>query len=369
MVEEDEDFRRRAANASTEDELGPAAWLWLARPERWEERFEALVADAVSHAKEADAERADQRLERRLAVAEEKADRAATRAAEDRERPKPPARTWASSADGVEPSTSRSRGSSAGRRSCGPNWNGSSDPERMRKALAAREGELRQARDQPRRGRRARAAPPVNAEPGVEPARARQALDRAQRASEDLGRALEELARSVPEPADPPPPPRVSRSRFRPVSQRMGPKRRSSSCAGLARWPSWTATTSRCRRGPTRKSPSSAVALWTSWLLWLRSRAPNPMWCSTEPTPIPRPFAPTAGQSGCGSLLRGSRPTTRSSSWSTVIPSGARSWWCRATGECTMVPWPEAPTPYGRSNYWKSFVEHVYGRRPVRPPS
>ena len=134
--------------------------------------------------------------------------------------------------------------------------------------------------------------------------------------------------------------PGASRSRFRPVSQRMGPKRRSSSCAGLARWPSWTATTSRCRRGPTRKSPSSAVALWTSWLLWPRSRAPNPMWCSTEPTPIPRPFAPTAGQSGCGSLLRGSRPTTRSSSWSTVIPSGARSWWCRATGECTMVPWP-----------------------------
>ena len=86
MVEEDEDFRRRVANASTEDELGPAAWLWLARPERWEERFEALVADAVSHAKEADAERADQRLERRLAVAEEKADRAATRAAEDREK-------------------------------------------------------------------------------------------------------------------------------------------------------------------------------------------------------------------------------------------------------------------------------------------
>ncbi len=74
-LESDDDFRLRVADGVEESAIGRTAWLWLARPDGWEEEFDAAEADAATAAEEAGAGREVIRLGRALARVEEAASR------------------------------------------------------------------------------------------------------------------------------------------------------------------------------------------------------------------------------------------------------------------------------------------------------
>jgi predicted RNA-binding protein with PIN domain len=81
-VDDDDDFRARVLEAASEDELGEAPWLWLARPDGWEERL-AELEEAVRREQETEQEAREERSARRRVVQLEAAlRRAEARAAE-----------------------------------------------------------------------------------------------------------------------------------------------------------------------------------------------------------------------------------------------------------------------------------------------
>jgi predicted RNA-binding protein with PIN domain len=83
VLDTDEDFRARVTAAVDRDEVGRAAWLWLSRPDGWEDDLAALVAELEVDVVPPTSEReADKALRRRV----EGAERAATRAHERAER-------------------------------------------------------------------------------------------------------------------------------------------------------------------------------------------------------------------------------------------------------------------------------------------
>lgn len=76
VVEEDDDFRRRVAAGATEADVGEAGWLWLHRPEGWEERLAVLARHAQETEHHEQQERAERDTQKRLAGAEDRARRA-----------------------------------------------------------------------------------------------------------------------------------------------------------------------------------------------------------------------------------------------------------------------------------------------------
>jgi predicted RNA-binding protein with PIN domain len=74
-LEGDDEFRSRVADSVDEPAVGRAAWLWLTRPEGWEEEFESGRVEAATAAEEAGASREVARLRRALTRAEEVASR------------------------------------------------------------------------------------------------------------------------------------------------------------------------------------------------------------------------------------------------------------------------------------------------------
>jgi len=50
VLERDDDYRSRVAAAVDEAAVGRAAWLWLTRPEGWEEEFAQLRREAAATA-------------------------------------------------------------------------------------------------------------------------------------------------------------------------------------------------------------------------------------------------------------------------------------------------------------------------------
>ena len=71
-LEDDDEFRARVAEAAGPEEVGRGAWLWLTRPDGWEDEYESLVdaeAERVETDSEDDAERsAVRQLERARAA-------------------------------------------------------------------------------------------------------------------------------------------------------------------------------------------------------------------------------------------------------------------------------------------------------------
>ncbi len=92
VLEDDPDFRQRVASALSEAQVGEAGWLWLTRPEGWEERVEDLRREAQDAEAAEREQRADRDAHRRLAHAEDRARRAEALLA-DRERALETART------------------------------------------------------------------------------------------------------------------------------------------------------------------------------------------------------------------------------------------------------------------------------------
>jgi predicted RNA-binding protein with PIN domain len=81
VVDEDDAFRTRVAEAADEAGLGRAAWLWLTRPEHWEDDLQALAQAEDELASEAEEEKEERRARRRVDAAEAAAARAEAEAA------------------------------------------------------------------------------------------------------------------------------------------------------------------------------------------------------------------------------------------------------------------------------------------------
>jgi predicted RNA-binding protein with PIN domain len=89
VVEADDEFRARVVEAVDEDDVGRAGWLWLARPEGWDDELAALEADSMARAADAAEQREERAATRRLAAAEAalaKAEQAASALATDADR-------------------------------------------------------------------------------------------------------------------------------------------------------------------------------------------------------------------------------------------------------------------------------------------
>ena len=70
VVEADDEFRARVAEAVGEDDVGRAGWLWLTRPEGWHDELAALEADESARAADAAEQREERAATRRLAATE-----------------------------------------------------------------------------------------------------------------------------------------------------------------------------------------------------------------------------------------------------------------------------------------------------------
>jgi predicted RNA-binding protein with PIN domain len=81
VLEQDEAFRSRVADAASEEVVGRAAWLWLTRPAGWEEELAGLVSEASELASSARDEQEERSARRRLSAAEEARRRADAAAA------------------------------------------------------------------------------------------------------------------------------------------------------------------------------------------------------------------------------------------------------------------------------------------------
>ncbi|HWI05738.1 MAG TPA: hypothetical protein VNT52_18165, partial [Acidimicrobiales bacterium] len=69
-VDGDDGFRARVAEAVSEDEVGRAGWLWLTRPDGWQEELDGLASGAAEAGEAAAERRAENDARRRLAGAE-----------------------------------------------------------------------------------------------------------------------------------------------------------------------------------------------------------------------------------------------------------------------------------------------------------
>ena len=74
VVEDDVEFRQRVAIVATDETVNRASWLWLHRPEGWEDELAALVDEEPESAGD---QRSTKALQRRLEAAEAKARRQA----------------------------------------------------------------------------------------------------------------------------------------------------------------------------------------------------------------------------------------------------------------------------------------------------
>jgi predicted RNA-binding protein with PIN domain len=84
IIDHDSDYRSTVAAEVDEQRVGRAGWLWLTRPDGWEDELDRLRADADADAAAASDEREERDARRRLAAARAAAERA-TAAATARE--------------------------------------------------------------------------------------------------------------------------------------------------------------------------------------------------------------------------------------------------------------------------------------------
>jgi predicted RNA-binding protein with PIN domain len=76
VVDRDDEFRARVAEAVSESEVGRAGWLWLARPEGWEDELAELESARAARQADAAGERDERAAIRKLAAAQAAAARA-----------------------------------------------------------------------------------------------------------------------------------------------------------------------------------------------------------------------------------------------------------------------------------------------------
>lgn len=77
VVDADDDFRLKVAANVDEADVGRSSWIWLTRPEGWEEELAALEAERTASAEAVAEARNERRARRKLAAAQEAAERSA----------------------------------------------------------------------------------------------------------------------------------------------------------------------------------------------------------------------------------------------------------------------------------------------------
>jgi predicted RNA-binding protein with PIN domain len=70
VVDSDPEFRARVTAGVDETEVGRASWLWLARPDGWEDELAAIEAEAAAEASAANEQREERVASRRLGAAQ-----------------------------------------------------------------------------------------------------------------------------------------------------------------------------------------------------------------------------------------------------------------------------------------------------------
>ncbi|WP_419929129.1 NYN domain-containing protein [Candidatus Poriferisocius sp.] len=88
VVESDEEFRDRVVDASSEKDMGRVGWLWLTRPDGWQQESAELTAEAQRKSEAAADAQKTQELEQRLQRAEaaqKKADNQRDKASRERD--------------------------------------------------------------------------------------------------------------------------------------------------------------------------------------------------------------------------------------------------------------------------------------------
>jgi predicted RNA-binding protein with PIN domain len=76
VLDEDDEFRNRVASQLKESDVGEAGWLWLTRPEGWEQRLDELRRRQAEADHQEREDRADRDAQRKLSFAEDRARRA-----------------------------------------------------------------------------------------------------------------------------------------------------------------------------------------------------------------------------------------------------------------------------------------------------
>jgi predicted RNA-binding protein with PIN domain len=76
VVDDDDEFRARVASTVGPEDVGRGGWLWLARPDGWQDELAALDAEDVARAVEARDARAERSASRKLGAAQAAAARA-----------------------------------------------------------------------------------------------------------------------------------------------------------------------------------------------------------------------------------------------------------------------------------------------------
>ncbi len=76
VVDDDDEFRARVASTVGPEDVGRGGWLWLTRPDGWQDELAALDAEGVARAVEARDARAERSASRKLAAAQAAAARA-----------------------------------------------------------------------------------------------------------------------------------------------------------------------------------------------------------------------------------------------------------------------------------------------------
>ena len=84
VIDDDEAFRHRVRNATTEEDLGRASWLYLDRPDGWEEELSELVAAAEEAADAAKESKAEAPFRRQMTALEANLERASRDAVRSR---------------------------------------------------------------------------------------------------------------------------------------------------------------------------------------------------------------------------------------------------------------------------------------------
>ena len=67
VVDADPELRARVAEVVDEDQVGRGGWLWLVRPDGWQDELAALEADSTARADAAAERRAERAATRKLA--------------------------------------------------------------------------------------------------------------------------------------------------------------------------------------------------------------------------------------------------------------------------------------------------------------
>jgi hypothetical protein len=225
-MEDDGEFRARVAEAAGPEEVGRGAWLWLTRPDGWEDEYESLVdaeAERVETDSEDDAERSAVRQLERARAAAARWEARATELEQQLERTRHELASATARADELDAAVELASNDVA--RLGEERARAVRELKEVEARLHRRDAEMRALRD-------ATSTPVVEREPSIDPADVARLAARALSGLDAIDAALSELSDLVePGSPDDEPPPVASVRRPRRIGQGL-----SEDSSEAARW-------------------------------------------------------------------------------------------------------------------------------------